>query len=116
MLAAHRVPTEGPWVQFKKPVLEALPVLDVRKLSDKALDSLAKAYDVIADDALEPIAALESDPNRKAIDAALRHALSLPDLAPVAALLGREPIICNEPLAPSPVPETEAPVEQLAMF
>ncbi|MCI0429071.1 MAG: hypothetical protein L0210_00810 [Rhodospirillales bacterium] len=116
LLIAHRVPTRGPWVQFKKPVLEQLPVVDVRKLSEKALDSLAKAYDAIAEDALEPIAALERDPNRKAIDAALRHALSLPDLTPIAALLAREPIICNRPLTPSPVPETEAPSEQLAMF
>jgi hypothetical protein len=41
----HRVPTEGSWVQFKKPVLRALPVLDVRALNSQQLTHLAGLYD-----------------------------------------------------------------------
>ena len=32
-MVAHRVPTEGAWVQFKKPTIENLPILNVLALS-----------------------------------------------------------------------------------
>jgi hypothetical protein len=113
---AHRVPTRGPWVQFKKPVLENLPVLDTRKLDGKRLKQLADAYDAIAKEALQPLPAMATDLQRQAIDAAIRHTLGLPDLGPLRALLAQEPIISNSPLLPSGPIEDEGEPEQLAMF
>lgn len=44
-LVAHRVPTEGSWVQFKTPTIENLPILDVRALSERQLTQLASSYE-----------------------------------------------------------------------
>jgi N-6 DNA methylase len=80
MFTGHRVPTRGPWVQFKKPLLEHLPVLDIRKLDNNALRNLASAYDSLSTTPLEPIPELATDEARIRIDGAIRHALSLPNL------------------------------------
>src|SRR6185312_14389508 len=42
---AHRSPTEGPWVKFKKPSLSAVPVLDISQLTRMQLQHLGAAYD-----------------------------------------------------------------------
>jgi hypothetical protein len=42
----HRAPTRGPWVDFKKPLLAALPVLDVLALGKQQLTRLASLYDM----------------------------------------------------------------------
>jgi hypothetical protein len=52
-LVAHRVPTEGAWVQFKKPTIENLPILDVLSLSESQLTSLAGAYEKLASEELD---------------------------------------------------------------
>ena len=41
-LIAHRIPTEGPWVQFKKPTIELLPILDPRALTDNQKSMLVE--------------------------------------------------------------------------
>jgi hypothetical protein len=116
LMIAHRVPTRGPWVQFKKPVLEQAPVLDVRQISDRSLDALAQAYDAIAQETLQPICSLDTDPLREGIDMAVRHALGLPALTSLSAMLAREPIIANKPLTPPGVPAEGEVSEQLSMF
>ena len=116
LLAAHRVPTRGPWVQFKKPVLEQIPVLDVRQLSDGALDALATAYDGVAAQSFEPITAIENDAQRHAVDAVLERVLALPHLNSVRALLAREPIISNRALGAAEVPSDEIILEQLGFL
>ena len=78
LMIGHRVPTRGPWVQFKKPVLENLPVLDVTNLSGKQLDQLAGAYDTLAVQPLEPIPAMDADPVRQGIDDAICRVIGLP--------------------------------------
>ena len=93
-----RVPTEGPWVQFKKPTLEGMPVLDVRTLDEKALKTLAVAFDEISNKQLQPLPNMAIDETRAAIDDALRLALNLPDLGALRTLLAREPVICNTAL------------------
>jgi hypothetical protein len=93
MALANRVETRGAWVQFKKQTLAALPVLDVRLLTEWQLDKLVKAYDRLCDQPLLPFPELEHDVTRAAIDAALSEALALPDLSGLRLLLGQEPVI-----------------------
>ncbi|MDY7001045.1 MAG: hypothetical protein SVS15_04595 [Thermodesulfobacteriota bacterium] len=105
--AAHRVPTRGPWVKFKKPILKNMPVLNVAEISNSQLETLAKAYDLLCNSELKPLPALNNDPVRRQIDEAVETALGLPSLAPLSRLLAAEPIICNRSLATSEVPEAE---------
>ena len=88
---SRRVTTEGAFVQMKKPAWEAMPVLDVRSLTQEHLTTLASAYDEAASKSLAPLAQLDADPVRISIDNALCAVLGLPSLAPVRALLAREP-------------------------
>jgi hypothetical protein len=93
-LLAHRDETEGAWVDFKKPTLKALPVLDVRQLTAGQLKELVAGYDRIAQESLKPLPEMDSDPARTAIDKALCEALSLPDISILRKLLAQEPVIC----------------------
>ena len=97
-LAAHRVPTEGAWVQFKKPTIENLPILDVLALTETQLKRLAGAYDNIASSELNTIQNMANDPIRIAADGALAKVLELPPLDDLRAELANEPVICNRPL------------------
>ncbi|MBK8752156.1 MAG: N-6 DNA methylase [Candidatus Competibacteraceae bacterium] len=86
-----RVATRSAWMQMKKPAWAAMPVLDVRVLSDAQVTSLAAAYDALCDRELLALAKLNVDPARRAIDEALSAALALPDLSPLREMLAREP-------------------------
>ncbi|MCH7697625.1 MAG: N-6 DNA methylase [Chloroflexi bacterium] len=98
VMLAHREETRGAWIDFKKPVLEDMPVLDVVSLSPKQRDALAKAYDNVCKGALLPFPEMHLDPVRKAADDAISAALGLPDLSPLREMLAREPVVCLEPL------------------
>jgi hypothetical protein len=106
ILVAHRVPTEGAWVQFKKPTLENLPILDVRSLSEAQMNQLSSAYREVARIGLGAIKDMAEDPVRAAIDRAFSQVLGLPSLDGLRAELGREPVICGRPIR-----NYEAPVE-----
>ena len=108
LAAGHRVPTEGPWVQFKKPVLQALPVLDVRALLPAQLSQLASLYDQVADQNLDPLWNMESDAVRSTVDAGITQVLGIPDLGALRALLGQEPIISDIALGQSVAADAEA--------
>ncbi|MER9559380.1 hypothetical protein [Mesorhizobium sp. M0323] len=97
-LVAHRVPTEGSWVQFKKPTIENLPILDVRSLSERQLTQLAGSYETLASMDLRTIPNMADDPVRKAVDEAFAKVLGLPSLDNLRAELAAEPVICNRPL------------------
>jgi hypothetical protein len=97
-----RVPTQGPWIQFKKPNLGALLVLDVDELPKDALGELAEAYDRLAEREVLSYAEMSSDRTRAAIDEALEKTLGLADIEVVRKLLGREPVVCNSPLVTKP--------------
>lgn len=97
-LVAHRVPTEGAWVQFKKPTLENLPILDVRSLSEIQLNQLASAYREVAGTGLGALKDMAEDPVRAAIDQAFSKVLGLPSLDGLRAELAREPVICDRAL------------------
>lgn len=96
---AHREETEGAWVKFKKPLLSAMPVLDVRALTTAQRQELAGAYDRLCREPLLPFPQMAQDPVRKAIDEAIAQALGLPDYSVLRELLAREPIVCLRPPA-----------------
>jgi hypothetical protein len=93
ILVANREETEGPWVQFKKPVLKKMPVLDLRNISRKRLARLASCYDDLANSALLPLPLMWKDPVRGKIDGALSESLGLPDVSIIRQLLAQEPVI-----------------------
>jgi hypothetical protein len=93
----NRVVTQGAWMQMKKPAWAAMPVLDVRALSDVQAATLAAAYEALCDRELQALAALNVDPARRAIDEALCAALELPDLTPLRAMLAQEPGLTGKP-------------------
>lgn len=94
MLLGYREETRGAWIGFKKPVLEAMPVLDVSRLDAKTTSKLAQAFDSLASSSLRPFPEMANDPVRAAIDEAVANALGLPDFSILREMLSREPIIC----------------------
>jgi hypothetical protein len=92
-MIAHRVPTRGAWVQFKKPTLERLPVLDTRELSRAQLKQLAGSFDTLAFDELDTLPNMSRDPVRDEIDSAIARVLGLPSLAALREELASEPVI-----------------------
>ena len=97
-MVAHRVPTEGAWVQFKKPTIEELPILDVLALSEAQLKRLAGAYDTLANEELNTIQNMADDSTRRAADDAFAKVLGLASLDSLRSELAVEPVICNRPL------------------
>ena len=102
LLLLRRVTTRQAWMQVKQPQWAAMPVLDVRALATEPLETLAAAYDALSTQPLLALAKLDRDPVRKQIDAALSAALALPDLAPLRALMAREPGLTGKAIAPEP--------------
>ena len=94
MLLGHREETQGAWVDFKKPTLLSMPVLDVRKIREQQLKRLAGAYDELAGKNVQPLPEMHNDPVRAAMDKAVAQALHLPDLSSLRELLAREPVLC----------------------
>jgi hypothetical protein len=94
LLLAFREETRGAWIQFKKPVLESMPVLDFSIINTKVRRNLVHAFDSLSKDTLLPFPDMDSDPTRAAIDQAVASALRLPDFGILRTLLAREPIVC----------------------
>jgi hypothetical protein len=93
ILLGQREETRGAWVDFKKPSLLSMPVLEVWSLSAANLNRLAQTYDQLADNTLLTLAEIDCDTTRRAIDEALGEVLGLPDLSILRDLLAREPIV-----------------------
>jgi hypothetical protein len=100
VLLATRDETRGAWVDFKKPSLSAMPVLDLRTLSPAQITALAAAYDRVCQQTLQPLPEMASDPVRAEIDQALAQTLQLPDFSLLRTLLGREPVVCMKQINP----------------
>lgn len=98
LLLSHRLETEGAWIKFKKPVLEGMPVLDIRALPPAQKQSLSDAYDRLCQSPLLPFPEMAQDPTRAEIDAAIQQALGLPDFTILRELLAQEPVVCLRPL------------------
>jgi len=101
---AHRIPTRGAWIQFKKTTIEKMPVLDVAAISGEQLTQLAGVYDVVATKELGAIVNLATDEVRSDIDHAFSQVLSLPSLNDLRAELASEPIIKLRPCLEEDVP------------
>lgn len=102
LMLSRRVTTQGAWMKIKQPAWAEMPVLDVRSLSEGAVDQLANAYDRISSKELQAIAKLEADPVRGEIDQALSVALDLPNMRSLRELLGREPGLTGKSLSHRP--------------
>ena len=96
MLLAIREETRGAWVGFKKPVLSAMPVLDVTALTQTQLQGLSGGYDRLCGEPLLPFPEMGHDPVRAEIDGAIADTLGLPRFDILREMLGREPVVCLE--------------------
>ncbi|MFW6112530.1 MAG: hypothetical protein ACOC6S_03060 [Chloroflexota bacterium] len=99
LLLAHREETQGAWIDFKKPVLSEMPVLDVPTLNADQLKRLVDAYDALSEKPLLPFPKMATDPVREAVDAAISEALDLPDLSVLRTLLAQEPVVCLQAIS-----------------
>jgi hypothetical protein len=97
-LIAARVETEGPWVEIKKPVLHALPVLDPIALNPAARDALCAVYDELAIETLQALPSIKDDAVRASIDVALLDALQLrTNLIPLREILSLDLLLRPTP-------------------
>ena len=92
LLLGHREETRGAWIQFKKPSLERLPVLDVTSLNPSVATKLASVFDKVANRQILPFPEMADDPVRAEIDTEISTSLGLPSLHGLRELLSREPI------------------------
>jgi hypothetical protein len=93
ILLGQREETRGAWVDFKKPSLLSMPVMDPWSLPPAGLAKLAAAYDEVANDDLLPLGEMDRDTTRRAIDESLGQVLGLPDLSILREMLAREPLL-----------------------
>ena len=98
LLLCFREDTEGAWIQFKKPSLEACPVLDITALNAQAIDRLARVYDGLCLKPLAPFPGMGADPVRTELDGNLGEVIGLPDMKILRECLAREPFICLRPM------------------
>lgn len=103
MLLAHRDETRGAWVDFKKPTLGAMPVLNTAKLSAAQLKKLAACYDRVSEQPLRPLPEMNADGVRAEIDGTIAKVLHLPDFSILRKLLSQEPVVCLKRLGASDV-------------
>jgi hypothetical protein len=111
MSVAHRVPTEGSWVKFKKPNIENLPVLNVQLLSAEQKKQLSGAYDTLSTRTLDTIANMATDTVRGDIDRALATVLGLPSIETIRNELAREPVICGRQMDYEPLPDADTQLQ-----
>ncbi len=94
-LLAARVPTRGPWLQFKKPTVHALPVLNFTKLEPDLLPE-DRDVDELLHKEMQPFPDMHSDPVRKQIDALFCQLLRIPDIRVLRDLLSIEPVVTDQ--------------------
>lgn len=100
ILLSYRAETRGAWVDFKKPTLQNLPVLNLLTLKKEAMGTLVRCFDEVAGGSIQPLQKIAEDEARKKIDASVCEALGLPDLAELRGRLSLEPILSLSPLSP----------------
>jgi hypothetical protein len=92
-MVATRLETRGAWISFKKPILKALPVIDLDALGANQLDFLAREFDEVSAHELLPFAQMAGDSTRARIDAIWSEASGIGKIGPIRELLGREPVV-----------------------
>lgn len=100
ILLSYRAETRGAWVDFKKPTLQSLPVIDLQRLKKDAMRTLVRCFDEVAAGSIQPLQKIAEDEARKRIDDSVCEALGLPDLAELRERLSLEPILSLRPLTP----------------
>ena len=90
---AFRGDTRGAWVQFKKPMLAKLPVLDVCHLSARQLNTLEVAYDRVSSKPLKTFSEWGADHIREEIDEGISDVIGLPDIEVLRETLAKEPML-----------------------
>lgn len=98
LLLPYRVETAGAWVAFLRRAIANCPVLNLSALTESQICQLARAFDALCSQPLQPLPQMAKDPVRAQIDAAIANALGLPDLSPLREKLALEPVICLKPL------------------
>ena len=93
MFLGYREETRGAWVHFKKPILQAMPVIDLRHLGETSVQQLADSYDRVCTHNLSRFSDLATDATRAQIDESVSDALGLPELGSLRTLISREPIL-----------------------
>jgi len=93
LMLPYRVETEGAWTAFLRRAIMHMPVLDVRALSRRQVNALARAFDALAQQPLQPLSQMGSDPVRAQLDAAVAGALGLGDVSALRVALAREPVV-----------------------
>lgn len=102
LLLATRVETEGPWIKLKKPLLEALAVLNPVALAAGQRRRLTRAYEELADRELRPLPELDQDDVRGQIDSAFTEALGIrDDLTVLRRMMAQEPVVGSTRVAPA---------------
>lgn len=98
ILLANRQETEGSWVDFKKPTLLQMPILDMTSLTERKRQLIVSVFDTLENQEIHPLPYLHEDDSRIAIDRCFAQVLGLPDLTPLRESLVREPIISSQRL------------------
>ena len=93
MLFGYRTETEGPWVDFKKPLLERMPVLDVSCLNKKQLSQLGALFDKLSTSNFQQLRKMKSDPLRIEIDESFSTMLGLAEVEKLRNMLANEPLV-----------------------
>lgn len=81
-------------MDFKKPVLAVLPILDLEILSISQLEEFVSVYDRLSNEALQPFPEMNTDAVRAEIDKCIAQVLNLPDFSILRELLAQEPVVC----------------------
>lgn len=90
--------TRSAFMAVNKPAWLNMPVINVRSLSDKKLETVSKFYEDVDSKEMKAISQLASDNTRKRIDEFLGEIFDFPDLGSLRELLAREPGISAKPV------------------
>jgi len=85
--------TEGPWMQFKKPILNRLPILNPLALSNNQITEFNDLFERVSEKPFYPFSETQKDETRIAIDKGIAQILCLPDYGVIRELLSKEPVI-----------------------
>ena len=111
-----RVPTRGSWIQFKKPNLKDLTVLDVEALDGSVLSDMSDLYERLKGQEFLAYSKMSDDPARKDLDTSLSKILGIPDFSTLRLLLGQEPIVTAKSLWEEEAEDEAAATDQLVFF
>ena len=92
-LAGCRVPTQGPWGKYKKPILERMRVIDPGQLTETQLNRFYESLEHLKRERLQPLSRLNEDDVRMAFDQAICNIINIPGIGKLRFMLAREPVI-----------------------